>query len=58
MEVNINWSEFEGRISRLRGDMTKILKVTKEKLEDAAKKSGLPMAFKLKVELVFDDQQS
>ena len=55
VEVGVNWSDLENRVTKLRGEMTKTLKITKEKLEDAAKKSGLPVTFKLNVQIQFDE---
>lgn len=55
VQVSVNFNELETRVNRLRGRMTTILNKTKEKLEEAAEQSGLPVTFNVDCKIAFPE---
>ena len=55
VEVNVNFNELQERVNTFRASLTKSLHKTKEKLEAAAKASGLPVTIELTVKMKFGE---
>lgn len=55
VNVSVNFNELESRVNRLRGKMTTILNTTKQKLEEAASESGLPVSFRVDCKIAFPE---